>query len=273
MSSSTQKILMCAPDYFGVHYVINPWMVDGLGKSDHGLAVQQWTHLQKELAAQADIVFVLPQPKLPDMVFTANAGIVLGKTVVVSRFQSHERHGEEVFFHDWFARNDFTIVDWPPTVHFEGAGDALFDRDQDLIWAAHGFRSDAQAPALLERIFNRRTLALRLADARFYHLDTCFCPLEGGFVMYFPPAFDERSQQTIADHIPAEKRIIIAEEDALKFACNAVELNTTIFMNGASDELQRRLSVLGFTVIITPLFEFMKAGGAAKCLTLKLVET
>jgi len=37
--------------------------------------------------------------------------------------------------------------------------------------------------------------------------------------------------------------------------------------------LQTRLRNAGFTPVITPLSEFMKAGGAAKCLTLKLIET
>ena len=66
---------------------------------------------------------------------------------------------------------------------------------------------------------------LKLVDQRFYHLDTCFCPLEGGFAMYYPPAFDEASRAAIEKRVPAERRIAIGEEDALAFACNAVNID------------------------------------------------
>jgi N-dimethylarginine dimethylaminohydrolase len=99
------------------------------------------------------------------------------------------------------------------------------------------------------------------------------CPLEGGYLLYFPAAFDAAAQTLLADTIPAEKRIVVEEADALNFACNAVDLNKHVFMNAASDQLQARLRAAGFTPVIVPLSEFMKSGGAAKCLTLKLVES
>ena len=43
-------------------------------------------------------------------------------------------------------------------------------------------------------------------------------------------------------------------------------------MNKASDSLKQRLGDAGFKVIETPLTEFLKAGGAAKCLTLRINE-
>lgn len=272
MPDPSQKILMCAPDYFGVDYVINPWMEGGLGKADRALAQQQWDNLRQALASQAEPVFVPPHKGLPDMVFTANAGLVLGAKAIVSRFHASERRGEEPYFRAWFAQNGFEILPWPEHIAFEGAGDALFDRGQELIWVAYGFRSNAKAPALVEKILGRRAVALHLVDPRFYHLDTCLCPLEGGYLMYYPPAFDEASQRAIADIVPMEKRIVVEAADALGFACNAVDLNRHVFMNTASDVLQASLWRAGFTPVITSLSEFMKSGGAAKCLTLKLRE-
>jgi N-dimethylarginine dimethylaminohydrolase len=268
-----QKILMCAPDFFGVDYVINPWMQGNLGNADLPLATKQWQTLHDALAQHADVALVPPQPKLPDMVFTANAGFVIGNRVVVSRFHAPERQGEEKFFHAWFAANGFDMCDWPQDIPFEGAGDALLDRGADIIWCGYGFRSNATAAGLLEKLYARKTIPLRLIDPRFYHLDTCLCPLAGGYLMYYPPAFDEASQQSIAVHIAPDKRIVVSESDAKLFACNAVDLSGHVFMNGASDELQNRLRQAGFTPVITPLSEYMKAGGAAKCLTLKLQET
>lgn len=272
MHPSKQKILMCEPNYFGVDYVINPWMAEGLGQTDAGRVRQQWQSLKRSLETQSELVFVPPQKGLPDMVFTANAGMVLGSKVIVSRFRSKERQGEEVFFKSWFEQNGFDILPWPQEIAFEGAGDALFNRGQPLIWAGYGFRSDDTAPKLLEKFFERRAIAIHLVDPRFYHLDTCLCPLAGGYLMYFPAAFDAQSQKAIVELVPEDKRIIVGERDALQFSCNAVDVNGYVFMNSASTELQDKLRICGFTPVIVPLTEFLKSGGAAKCLTLKLVE-
>ena len=272
-SPGGQRILMCAPEHFGVDYVINPWMENQAGKTVHALAREQWANLRRHLTEEeVMIALVAPEPGLPDMVFTANAGMVIGKTAIVSRFRTKERQLEERLFHAWFKQHGFAIAPWPEDVPFEGAGDALLDRGQPLIWCGYGFRSSAAAPRFLENIFGRRTVGLRLVDPRFYHLDTCFCPLAGGWLMYYRPAFDAGSQETIAMLVPPEKRIGVSEKDALLFACNAVDVNGRVFMNDASDALQRRLRAAGFKPALTPLSEFFKAGGAAKCLTLKLVE-
>jgi N-dimethylarginine dimethylaminohydrolase len=272
VTAPRQKILMCAPEYFGVDYVINPWMKEGLNKVDRSLAQKQWENLRRLLSADAEIVLLQPQPSVPDLVFTANAGFVIGDKVIVSRFREPERQGEEPFNREWFKQNNFTLLPWPKNVSFEGAGDALLDRSQKLIWDGHGFRSGDSAMGLLEKGFGRKVVPLKLVDFRFYHLDTCLCPLEGGWLMYYPPAFDEQSQQSIIEYTAPEKRIVVSEEDALHFACNAVDLNGKVYMNNASDALQKKLQTGSFKPIIVPLSEFMKAGGAAKCLTLKLIE-
>jgi N-dimethylarginine dimethylaminohydrolase len=268
-----QKILMCAPDHFGVSYVINPWMEGNRGRTDTATARRQWGYLRDALAEQADIVLVQQQQDVPDMVFTANAGLVLGRKVAVSRFRMKERRDEEHLFRAWFAENGFDPVPWPDDAPFEGAGDALWDRGQPLLWAGSGFRSVEAVPALLEGFFGRPVAGLKLACPRFYHLDTCLCPLAGGYLLYYPAAFDAESREKIAAHVPPEKRIAVGEEDAFGFACNAVDLGGRVFLNYASTALQGRLKEAGFTTAVTPLSEFMKAGGGAKCLTLKLAET
>ncbi|NER06237.1 MAG: TIGR00300 family protein, partial [Okeania sp. SIO3C4] len=109
-------------------------------------------------------------------------------------------------------------------------------------------------------------------DERFSHLDTCFCPLTGGYLLYYPPAFDSYSNRLIEMRVPREKRITVAEADAVNFACNAVNINQTIIMNKVSESLKSLLTEVGFNIIETPLSEFLKAGGAAKCLTLRVTE-
>ncbi len=272
-SANSARIFMCAPVHYCVDYSINPWMENQIGKADNALAIKQWENLARQLAKEAELAFVAPAPGLPDMVFAANAGLAIGKTVVVSHFATRERQPEERLFRAWFEREGFTVAPWPQDIMFEGAGDALLDHSRSLIWCGYGWRSSEAAGKLLERIFAWRTVSLRLVDPRYYHLDTCFCPLDGGWLVYYPPAFDASSRQTIAALVPAEKRIEVCEDDARSFACNAVDVNGRIFMNDASRALQHRLRAAGFEPTLTDLSEFIRAGGAAKCLTLKLLET
>jgi N-dimethylarginine dimethylaminohydrolase len=160
----------------------------------------------------------------------------------------------------------------PRDVPFEGAGDALFHRGKDILWMAHGHRSISGARDVLYERWGVDIVTLKLVDTRFYHLDTCFCPLENGFVMYYPTAFDEASRAEIESRVPAAKRIAIGEEDALAFACNAVNVDNTLVVNRATPDFVKALAQKGFDVVQTPLSEFMKAGGSAKCLTLRLDE-
>ena len=266
------RILMCAPDHYDVDYVINPWMEGNIHKSSRDRAVEQWEKLHHTLKDLAIVDLVAGQPGVPDMVFTANAGLVLGDNVVLSRFYHPERQGEEPHFKKWFADNGFQVFELPTDLPFEGAGDALLDREGRWLWAGYGFRSELDSHPYIAKWLDIEVLSLRLIDDRFYHLDTCFCPLTGGYLLYYPGAFDSYSNHVIEKRVPPEKRIAIAEADAINFACNSVNVGHTVVMNKASDSLKQRLRDVGFTVIETPLTEFLKAGGAAKCLTLRITE-
>ncbi len=266
------RILMCAPDHYDVDYVINPWMEGNIHKSTRDRSVEQWNQLYHAIKERAIVELVEPQKGWPDMVFTANAGLVLGDNAIVSRFYHKERQGEEPYFKEWFANNGFNVFELPKDLPFEGAGDALFDREGRWLWAGYGFRSELDSHPYIAQWLDTEVLSLRLIDERFYHLDTCFCPLTGGYLLYYPPAFDAYSNRLIELRIPEEKRIVVEEPDAVKFACNAVNINYTIIMNQISDSLKQRLNDVGFEVVQTPLSEFLKAGGAAKCLTLRVNE-
>jgi N-dimethylarginine dimethylaminohydrolase len=268
--TASQTILMCAPGHFSVDYVINHWMKDQTGKVDRALAGWQWERLRSVLSSFIKLAFVQSEPGLPDMVFTANAGLVHGRKVIVSRFASRERQAEEPLVRKWFQQNGYTLADWPQHIAFEGAGDALFDRALPVLWFGHGFRSDAAAAGAIEKTIGCRTIPLRLTDPRFYHLDTCLCPLDEGWLLYYPAAFDHRSLEKIRSLVPHEKRLEVGEADAVQFACNAVGLGRHVVLNHASEDLQGRLRRAGFSPILTPLSEFLRSGGAAKCLTLNL---
>ncbi len=129
------------------------------------------------------------------MVFTANPGLVLGQTVVLSRFFHPERQGEEPYFQQWFEAQGYTVHQLPKSLPFEGAGDALLDRSGRWLWAGYGFRSELDSHPYLAKWLDVEVLSLRLVDRRFYHLDTCFCPLTDGYLLYYPAAFDTYSNR------------------------------------------------------------------------------
>ncbi|MEQ8538995.1 MAG: TIGR00300 family protein [Coleofasciculus sp. D1-CHI-01] len=266
------RFLMCAPDHYDVDYVINPWMEGNIHKSSRDRAVEQWYKLHHVLKDHAIVDLVNPEKGWPDMVFTANAGLVLGKNVVLSRFLHKERQGEEPHFKEWFEAQGYTVYELPKELPFEGAGDALLDREGRWLWAGYGFRSELDSHPYLAKWLDIEVVSLRLTDERFYHLDTCFCPLTGGYLLYYPPAFDAYSNRLIEMRVAPEKRIALEEADAVNFACNAVNVDQVVVMNKASDRLKQRLAEAGFRVVETPLTEFLKAGGAAKCLTLRVTE-
>lgn len=266
----TQSFLMCSPDYFEVRYSINPWMADQIGTVDSSRASQQWEDFHSTLKRFAKVQIMEPQPHVPDLVFTANAGLILKNKFIPSRFRRHERRNEESCFRAWFQSRDYQVVDWPDSIFFEGAGDALPQPGKNLLWAANGFRTDPEAHDLLAREFQWRVFSLQLVDARFYHLDTCFCPLQAGKVMYYPPAFAVESLKLIEENTAPENRIPVSDDDALHFACNAVLADGNIIMNHAGKGLRKKLEDAGYTVFIKPVTEFLKAGGANKCLTLEL---
>jgi ornithine--oxo-acid transaminase len=264
--------LMCPPTLYEVDYVINPWMAGNVHRSSRAQAAAQWEKLCQALKQYADVMFVEPQPGWPDMVFTANAGLVREGTVAVSRFLHPERQGEESHFKKWFDDLGFAVCEMPSATPFEGEGDALFEANGSRLWAGHGVRTIESSHGQLRDLWGVEVISLRLVDPRFYHLDTCFCPLRDGYVLYFPQAFDAESNAKIESRYGKARRIPVSEADALRFACNAINVGRMILLNEVSNELSRELEARGFAVVQVQLTEFLKAGGAAKCLALRLSE-
>jgi len=269
-NSVQPALLMCAPKLYEVSYVINPWMQGNLGNSSRKRAMMQWQNLYSVLCELADVRLVEPAAGSPDMVFTANAGLARDGVVAISSFYHPERQGEEKYFRRWFEEAGYEIVDLPRATPFEGEGDALFSADGSRLWVGYGTRTLESSHAALRGLWDAEVTGLRLVDPRFYHLDTCFAPLEDGSLLYYPPAFDGASLAKIEAFYPADKRIVVGERDALSFACNAVNIGRMIVLNRISAELELELRSRGFDVIQVELDEFLKAGGAAKCLVMKL---
>ncbi|MGO9470929.1 MAG: dimethylarginine dimethylaminohydrolase family protein [Isosphaeraceae bacterium] len=260
------RILMCPPDYFGIEYEINPWMNLRVG-SDAGRARQQWMALAqalKELGVALDLIE--PASGLPDLVFTANAGIVYRNLFIASRFRYGVRQGESPHFESWAQQRGFDVVLMPEGYNFEGAGDALFCGE--TLFAGYRFRSDVRSHQWIGERLGVEVLPLELVDPRFYHLDTCFCPLEPDVAIYYPGAFDEYGRSVLTDRI--KSLLEVAPEEAISFSCNAVVVGKTVILNAGATKLADALGERGYAVLALEFSEFIKSGGSAKCLTLRV---
>jgi N-dimethylarginine dimethylaminohydrolase len=162
------------------------------------------------------------------------------------------------------------IIRMPEGVMLEGAGDCIWDPQRRQFWMGSGFRSDPAAGPILERHLGVPCLPLALANPNFYHLDTAFCALPCGAVIYFPAAFTPAALDAIHARVAPADRIALDAGDAARFAANTVCVGRTIILSSCSAALRRELEDRGYAVVETPLHAFLRSGGSACCLTLRL---
>jgi N-dimethylarginine dimethylaminohydrolase len=257
---------MCPPDYFGIEYEINPWMNIQVG-SEPERARRQWNRLHETLRELGVTVELIdPAPGLPDLVFTANAGLIYENLFIGSRFRFGVRQGEAIHFERWARSRDLEVVNLPEGYNFEGAGDALFCGD--TLFAGYRFRSDVKSHQWIGERLGLPVLPLELVDPRFYHLDTCFCPVAPNLAIHYPGAFDDYGRSVLRDRIG--QLIEVAPEEAISFSCNAVVVGKTVILNEGAPKLARTMQDMGFAVRPLGFDEFIKSGGSAKCLTLRI---
>lgn len=270
--------LMADASHFGVVYRINPWMQPDAWQPNAGkaAAVKAWRDLRETLkTVGARVETIEAVPGLPDLVFPANAGVVLDGKVLPARFRHPQRQGEEPVFRAAFEMLRSRglvedILELPEGVIQEGAGDCIWDSARGFFWVGHGQRSTVNSVDAIEDAFAQPVVALELISPRFYHLDTCFCPLAGGKVLFYPPAFSSKALAAIHAHVRPEDRIQASDEDAAAFCVNAVNLGREIIMATPPKRLRQELSGLGYRVHAVDLAPFILSGGGAYCMTLRL---
>ena len=266
-----RRYLMCPPEHFGVLYEINPWMHQEV-RVDPDEAHRQWDGLVAALRQAGAEVEALPaHPEVPDLVFTANAGIVNGRRFVPSHFRFPERQGETPINASWFAEQGFAVDRLPEHLDHEGAGDALPFTPaggSPVLVSGYSFRSDAAATGALGELLGCPVRPVQLVDERLYHLDLTFCPLDDRRALCAPLGWDRYGRKVVEALVP--EPLWLEDEEALAFTANSVVVGTTILMPHVPPRVGRQLEAWGFTPVEVPVGEFLKAGGGCRCLTLAL---
>jgi N-dimethylarginine dimethylaminohydrolase len=264
-----RRYLMCPPRYFTVEYSINPWM-DPEKPIDTGLALAQWTVLvqtYERLGHQVEVIE--PVPGLPDMVFAANSGTVIGGLVLGARFRAEQRAPEADHFRRWFLRNGYREVVMPTSVN-EAEGD--FAWTGTVLLAGTGFRTDPGAHREAQEVLGVPVVSLSLVDPRFYHLDTALFVLDDQSarpqVCYYPEAFSAGSQRVLRRMFP--DAVIATAQDAECLGLNGVSDGHSVVLpieaTGLGDQLRNR----GYEPVYVDISELRKSGGGPKCCTMEL---
>jgi arginine dihydrolase len=261
-----RRYLTCPPTHFDVVYEINPWMHREI-KADRDRALRQWEALMATLdAAGATVEAMPPAEGWPDLVFTANSGIVNRDQFVPARFRHPERQGETAFDIAWFRSHGFRIDELPIGVCHEGAGDAL--PFGGVLISAYRFRSDATAHAYLSRLTGAAVRSIELVDERLYHFDLTFCPLDERRAIVAPLGWDRYGCRVMEALVP--EPLVLEDDEALSFCANSVVVGTTVIMPVCPPRVGHQLEAWGLDVTVCPVDEFLKAGGGCRCLTLAL---
>jgi N-dimethylarginine dimethylaminohydrolase len=274
MLSWGRRFLMCPPDYFTVAYEINPYMHKQV-HPDNDRARAQFDGLVSNLMnAGATVEMLEPVDGLPDLVFTANAGITDGSRFISARFRHPERQGESPVDDAWFEANGFDVMHLPGEEPFEGAGDALpFGLNaggplHPVLVAGYRTRSSVLTHSDLSSALGVPVRSIELTDDRYYHLDLVFCPLDDRHALIAPQGLDSFGTKVL-DELVAEP-IWLEDDEAATFSANSVVVGNVVVMPACTPRLGALLESNGFDVVVSPVDEFLKAGGGCRCLTLAL---
>ena len=230
---------MCPPDYFGIEYEINPWMNMRRSAATPSSRAGSGSGSIRRCATWAsavDLLEPMPGPARPGLHGQRRAG--LSTTCSSARGSgSASARARVPISRRGRGTTASTVVPLPEGMNFEGAGDALFCGE--TLFAGYRFRSDVRSHQWVGERLGVPVLPLELVDPRFYHLDTCFCPLAPDVAIYYPGAFDEYGRSVLKDRIP--HLIEVSAEEAVSFSCNAVVVGRTVVLNEGAPKLAAAL--------------------------------
>jgi N-dimethylarginine dimethylaminohydrolase len=263
-----QDYLMVEPNHFRVDYAINPFMhLDD--QPDPIRARHEWLAIIAAIEAAGGHVEVLPQlPDAPDMVYAMNLGLAIDgdvRQVVLSHMRYAQRRMETPAAEEWFAAHGFTRRSTGRDgvgAHFE-AGDAFAWRGELVV--GYGPRTEELALKHLAGDLGVSVRGFRITNPGMYHMDIGFCPLDDTHAMVAPTAYDDASAAALLALVP--EPLVLTEEEALTFCANSIVLGRTVVMPACPDRVRAQLEEWGFDVVVVEAGEFLKGGGAIRCLT------
>ena len=278
------KVLLVEPDFFDVVDCRNPRMNPSI-LVDKKLAQKQWdglVNIYKKLTILGDldeVVLLGPDPRFIDLVFCANAGLTWKDGNNKKAFMSSMRHvlrrGETPYIKRFLIDEGYQIVDCN-NGFFEGTGDCIWQPSRDVLFCGHGYRTNMHGLKYFKECIKNESFTvidLELCDPRFYHLDTCFMPVNQETVLIYHRAFTSDAFIKITKHFKNVE--LIDEKEALNFALNGHIIRTlprrkdVCIIQKGNTQTEKILRREKIRVINCDLGEFNKSGGSVFCMKLE----
>jgi N-dimethylarginine dimethylaminohydrolase len=171
-------------------------------------ALAQFRALYEHIARRA-VVYLLPStPGFQDQTYVSNLGVVLPHrgedTVIISRFRSRPRVGEERTGAKFFDLMNFKVEQPPATfagepVYLEGEADLKHIRG-NLYVGAHAMRTSRSGLSWAAERFDMKIIPFRIADPYLYHLDCCLFRMTEDAVLLCTSVADRASLRALERH-------------------------------------------------------------------------
>lgn len=255
-------------------------------------AIAQFLRLYKHVAQHA-MVYLLPStPGLQDQPYVSNLGVVLPHreedTVIISRFRSAPRVGEDRIGADFFKLMNFTVERPPETfeaepLYFEGEADLKHIRGNFYV-GGHGLRTSRNALTWAAERFEMEIVPFRTTHPYLYHLDCCILRITEQAVLMCTSVADQMCIRAIEQHCEI---IDVSLEDARAGLTNCLLLPGEVMCDSAIMELGKEspkypiekskiehlesiCSRFGHTLRIFCMSEFYKSGAMLSCLIMHI---
>jgi N-dimethylarginine dimethylaminohydrolase len=260
MSKKT-RVVMSAPDYFSIQYSINPWMNTD-NQVDKVRAKKQWHQLKQAYQDLGLEIFEIPpSTSFPDLVFTTDHGVWIHDTFYLSNFRYPERKGEQNLTIPWYQRQQIKTLAIPSLCYMEG-GDILVHHNK--IYLGYGFRTSQDTTTYLHNTTRLPVVDLELVNENFYHLDTCFLPINQDTAFYYPPAFTAEGITALKNNFA--NLVPLSDLESNNFGCNSVIIGQKILCQ-PNPTFEEKIRTLGYNPITLEMSEFNKSGGGIHCLS------
>lgn len=247
-------------------------------------------HTQVERSFQNTIAYTIPTPSntmgLPDIVFTANAGLCLPRlptpTILLPYMKYPQRKEELPYLKQIYKELGLHMIPFP------GGPDAPFEGQAELKWfhggtkavCGYGHRSTKKsfeiAKKLFEELYTKHHLAppellvLPLASDQYYHLDVAMLEFSDTDCIVHKRAFSNKSIGKLKAFLGAEHVQVIDTEDS--FCLNAVVDGAYLITHQLEPSLKKELEKrTGKAIRMTDTSEFERSGGSVRCMTLDIL--
>jgi len=241
------------------------------------LALKQHSNLVKAFD-NVDVYTVYPTESVPDIVFTANAGLYLPRlpepTILLPYMKYQQRKNELTYLKDIFSK--YKLISFP------GNESAPFEGQAELKWfyggtkavCGYGHRSTKKSFDILQKLFKKiykdppELLVIPLASADYYHLDVAMLEFGNKCVVH-KRAFSIESIKKLKKFLGGDNVFVIDTDDS--FCLNAVVNGDDLITHILTKDLKRELErITGKRIKMVDTSEFEKSGGSVRCMTLDL---